>query len=111
MKWQNIPVAFPLFIHFIKLEIEPIKLIKDKFFCIQVTEESVGKYNRQLNQPMNCPPKRNVVYKGIDDLTVKQFIKKLYAPLPTQIKRYVISLIPPKLKTKIKQFLFHSLGR
>ena len=28
MKWQNIPVAFPLFKHFIKLEIEPIKWIE-----------------------------------------------------------------------------------
>ncbi|MBO5125139.1 MAG: Coenzyme F420 hydrogenase/dehydrogenase, beta subunit C-terminal domain [Spirochaetaceae bacterium] len=83
------------------------KLVRDKFICIQTTEESVSRYNRQLNQPVEYPKKRDSVYDGIDELPIEQFIKKLYAPLPSQIKRYVIGLIPQKLKTKVKQLLVH----
>ena len=38
MKWQNIPVAFPLFKHFIKLEIEP-KNKKERFLKIGYHEQ------------------------------------------------------------------------
>ena len=52
MKWQNIPVAFPLFKHFIKLEIEPLRfaVIKNAATPTKITPNIFNslKQNRKI---------------------------------------------------------------
>ena len=79
--------------------------VKNKFECIEVTEDSICRYNKQLKYPSLRPRKRTLIYEGIDTLPLNTFIAKLHAPYPVRVKRFLISLMPTNAKIFIKRIL------
>jgi coenzyme F420-reducing hydrogenase beta subunit len=79
--------------------------VRNNYESIETTIEDVTIRNYNLLRPTKKPPVRDTIYNGIDDMSIEKYIKKLYAPLPKRVIRFIISVIPENIKILIKRIL------
>ena len=79
-----------------------IKRIGENIKCIQTDIDTAALHNKNLIEPSHKSDKRNDIYKGINDLNSKEFIKKRLT-IKITTKKVLKAIIPTKVKKMLKK--------